>query len=85
MLTYRLQFRDGSLWVTQGSYGSDKKCWDKWGRMIGGTHLTFEFRDIGIVLLVKKLVPGKHKKAYIKILTSRGIGWIFENSLEVVK
>jgi len=66
-------------------YGGDEKCWDKWGRMIRGSEITFEFRDIGIVLLVKKLVPGKHKKAYIKILTSRGIGWIFENSLEVVK
>lgn len=47
--------------------------------------IIFVFNDIGIVLLVKKLVPGKHTKSYIKILTSRGIGWIFENSLAVVK
>ena len=51
----------------------------------GGSKITFEFNDIGVVLLVKKLVPGKHKKAYIKILTFRGIGWIFEEGLEVVK
>jgi len=51
----------------------------------GGSEVTFEFNDVGIVLLVKKLVIGKHTKSYIKILTSQGIGWIFENSLEVVK
>jgi hypothetical protein len=32
----------------------------------GGSEVTFEFNDAGIVLLVKKLVPGKHKKHILK-------------------
>ena len=64
--------------------GGDKKCWDKWGRLIH-SNVALEFNDIGIVLLTKKLIPGRNKKAYVKILTSRGTGWIFENYIGVVQ
>ena len=65
-------------------YDGDRQCWDKFGRLIRGD-LTFEFNDIGIVLLTKKLIPGRNKKAYVKILTSRGTGWIFESYIGVVQ
>ena len=64
--------------------GGDKKCWDKWGRLIH-SNVALEFNDIGIVLLTKKLIPGRNKKAYVKILTSRGTGWIFESYIGVVQ
>ena len=64
--------------------GGDKKCWDKWGRLIH-SNVALEFNDIGIVLLTKKLIPGRNKKAYIKILIPRGTGWIFESYIGVVQ
>ena len=64
--------------------GGDKKCWDKWGRLIN-SNVALEFNDIGIVLLTKKLIPGRNKKAYIKILIPRGTGWIFESYINVVQ
>ena len=64
--------------------GGDKKCWDKWVRLIH-SNVALEFNDIGIVLLTKKLIPGRNKKAYVKILTSRGTGWIFESYIGVVQ
>lgn len=64
--------------------GGDKKCWDKWGRLIH-SNVALEFNDIGIVLLTKKLMPGRNKKAYVKILTSQGTGWIFESYIGVVQ
>ena len=33
----------------------------------------------------KKMVPGNYTQSYVKILTPRGIGWVFENWIEVVK
>lgn len=64
--------------------GGDKKCWDKWGRLIH-SNVALEFNDIGIVLLTKKLIPGRNKKAYVKILIPRGTGWIFESYIGVVQ
>ena len=78
--------------------GGDKKCWDKFGRLIH-SNVALEFNDVGIVLLTKKLVlrrnnlkyyltkttTGRNKKAYVKILTSRGTGWIFESYIGVVQ
>ena len=65
-------------------YDGDRQCWDKFGRLIIGD-LTFNSNDIGVVLLTKKLVPGRNKKAYVKIIIPRGTGWIFESYVDIVQ
>jgi len=70
--------------ITRWLYGGDKKCWDECDCLIR-SNVALEFNDIGIVLLTKKLIPGRNKKAYVKILTSRGTGWIFESYIDAIK
>lgn len=70
--------------TTRFLYGGDEKCWDEHNSLIP-TDIPFGFSDVGVVLRKRKMVPGKYAQSYVKILTPRGIGWVFEHWLEVVK
>ena len=70
--------------TTHWLYGGDEKCWDDRNSLIP-TDIPFGFGDIGLVLKKKKMVPGNYTQSYVKILTPRGIGWVFENWIMVVK
>ena len=48
------------------------------------TDILFNPNDLGTVLSTKKLVAGKYSQSYVKILSSNGIGWCFQNQLELV-
>jgi hypothetical protein len=65
-------------------YGDDEKCWNERCEGIP-TDIPFGFNDVGVVLKVRKLDPGRYTQSYVKILTARGIGWAFEPWIEVVK
>lgn len=64
-------------------YAGENECWDARGVLIPSS-IAFERRDTGIVLMMKKLMPSKHAKHYVKLLTPGGIGWIFETYLEKI-
>jgi hypothetical protein len=65
-------------------YGGDEKCWDD-RNSLNPTDIPFGSGDIGVVLKVRKIVPGKYTQSYVKILTTKGIGWIFLHMIEMVK
>ena len=64
-------------------YGGETVCWDERSNLIP-TDIPFGSNDLGTVILTKKMVPGKHTQNYVKLLTSRGIGWCFQNYLVIL-
>jgi len=85
--------------TTRFLYGGDEKCWDEHNSLIP-TDIPFGFSDVGVVLRKRKMVlllghghaarhppraPWNYTQSYVKILTPRGIGWVFENWIMVVK
>lgn len=78
-----VRVRDGNVGITSWLYGGDEQCWDERGSLIP-TDIPFGFGDVGVVLKKKKMVPGPDTNSYVKLLTARGTGWIFENRLEPI-
>ena len=70
----------GNIGTTYWLYGGDEQCWDDRNSLIP-TDIPFGFNDCGLVLKKKR----KYTQFCVKILTPRGIGWVFENWIKVVK
>ena len=73
--------KDGDKGITHWLYHSD--FMNSSGNLIP-TDIPFGSNDLGTVILTKKMVPGKHTQNYVKLLTSRGIGWCFQNYLVIL-
>lgn len=70
----------GNRGTTHWLYGGDEQCWDDRNSLLPAD-IPFGFGDVGLILKKKK----RYTQTYVKILTPRGIGWVFENWIEVVK
>jgi hypothetical protein len=70
----------GNIGTTHWLYGGDEQCWDDRNSLIP-TDIPFGFSDCGLVLKKKKM----YTQSYVKILTPRGIGWVFENWIKVIQ
>ena len=68
---------NGSHWLHEGK----DKPWDNEEiKQLLPLNILLEEGDLGLILGIAKMSPGA--RSYVKILTSKGIGWIFENRIE---
>lgn len=65
-------------------YGGDTEVpWNSNGSLIY-SDLTFEPHEVGVVLKVNQEKDRNQVLTYVKILSPRGIGWLFGSYLEAV-
>lgn len=71
-------------WVSEifWLYEGESKCWDD-NKNVVFSSITFGASETGIVIMKRKMDPGG--RAYVKLLTSRGLGWIFSLYVETIQ
>lgn len=70
---------DFSCWLFSG----EDKCWDDQGVLIPG-NVPFDLGEVGVVLKMKWASPLNNQDCYVKLMTPRGVGWLYEDYLEVI-